>query len=226
VAISTTDRVAIFGRTGSGKTTLLKRLLNGTVFPGATPVPRFAVLDPKGRFTMSGVPVRKKFDEKEFDKLGGRVIYRSPIFGRDEMAWYDNLTMQLLRMGHVLIVNDEVSFVSKAYPTSPGLARALRTGRELGVGMINLTQKPTRIAGEILSESEHFVIFQLQYDRDRKKVIEFTGNAVGKEMDRLEDNALGLEHDAVYFNVKSRAIHRIHQPARVGKAVMTAAATA
>src|SRR6516162_3301388 len=141
--IGTSDRVGIFGRTGSGKTTLVKKVL----LPRVT---RWAVLDPKHEFTFPGAKVRRKHDSRP-----DMVIYRAPEFGAAEMPWYDDVVRRVMDEGKRLIVVDEAYFVTKSNPTSPGMARAMRMGRSKGTGVWLLTQSPTRVPHEMLSQTDH-----------------------------------------------------------------------
>jgi hypothetical protein len=186
--IGTADRAAIFGRTGSGKTTLVRdRLLRG--------VRRYAVIDPKHEFVIPGAAVRYKYDPRP-----QHVIYRYPSPGDPgEMAWYNDLILRIFNAGRRLIVIDETHFVTKANPTSAGVARAMRMGRSKGVGVWLLTQSPTRVPHEMLSQTEHLFIFHLQHTGDQKRVIQLVGKQIVPYMERF--TRPGHKHDFLYHNV-------------------------
>jgi hypothetical protein len=51
----------------------------------------------------------------------------------------------------------------------------LTRGRELGIGMWSASQRPSGLAQIILSESNHYIIFDLNMPQDRKKLAEVSG---------------------------------------------------
>ena len=185
--IKTEDRVGIFGRTGSGKTTLVKNVL-------LPRVNRWAVLDPKHEFTYPGAVIRRKHDARP-----ERVIYRAPEFGPNEMPWYDDIVARIMAEGRRLIVVDEAYFVTKSNPTSPGMARAMRMGRSKGTGVWLLTQSPTRVPHEMLSQTDHIFLFHLQHVGDQERVVQLVGKHILPYMQR--QTRMGHKHDFIYHHV-------------------------
>jgi hypothetical protein len=196
--IGTADRVGIFGRTGSGKTTLVRHVL-------LPRVARFAVLDPKHEFVFPGAKIRRKHDARP-----DRVIYRAPEFGAAEMPWYDDVVLKILAEGKRLIVVDEAYFVTKANPTSPGMARAMRTGRSRGTGVWLLTQSPTRVPHEMLSQTEHLFIFHLQHVGDQERIVQLVGKHIVPHMANL--TRPGHKHDFIYHNISEHRTIYYNQP--------------
>jgi hypothetical protein len=197
--IGTADRAAIFGRTGSGKTTLVRdRLLRG--------VRRYAVIDPKHEFVIPGAAVRYKYDRRR-----QHVIYRYAHPGDPgEMQWYNDLILRIFNEGNRLIVVDETHFVTKSNPTSPGIARAMRMGRSKGVGVWLLTQSPTRVPHEMLSQTEHLFIFHLQHAGDQERVVQLVGKHIIPLMAKLTQP--GHKHDFIYHQVSEHRTVYIRQP--------------
>jgi DNA helicase HerA-like ATPase len=198
--ISSNDRVGIFGRTGSGKTTLVKRVL-------LPHVRQWAVLDPKHEFTFPEARVRQKYDAKP-----EKVIYRAPEFGPGEKLWYDDIVARVMEEGKRLIVVDEAYFVTNSNPTSPGMARAMRMGRSKGTGVWLLTQSPTRVPHEMLSQTDHIFLFHLQHLGDQERVIQMIGKHIVPMMHRL--TLPGHKHDFLYHNIAEHRTIYYHQPYR------------
>jgi DNA helicase HerA-like ATPase len=190
------DRLFFAGRTGSGKTTLAKGLLNG--------VAKFVVIDPKHTFTMSGIPTKPHFD-KNLD----RQIVRVPMYDKRkdkrrtaEMERFADVINDVWKAGNRVLYIDELTLVTRPRPLLPELAKAIRTGRERGLGVWTGSQRPTEIPSEVFTESEHIFVFQLGYMRDRMKVTHFTTDAIYRVMEGLRG------HSFAYYNVRDNRMER------------------
>lgn len=163
------EHVFFGGMTGSGKTTLATRYLIA--------YQNVVVIDPKWRFKwpaaeiQDGKPVPIFHDFKTMArKLGaGRAIYRPGKDGLRPEA-IDELYDWILRRGETVVVSDET------YPLTPGgqitesHQACLTRGRELGVGVWSLSQRPTWLSNFCISEAAHVFMFRLRLEADRKKV--------------------------------------------------------
>lgn len=202
--ISTNDRAAIFGRTGTGKTHLVKHRL----LPG---VRRFAIADPKGEFTFPGAVIRTKHDPKP-----DKVIYRSPVFGRFEKPYWDDLFHRIFEEeGKRLLVVDETHFVTRANPTSEGLARFMRMGRSKGKGVWLLTQSTAYVPHEMRSQTEHVFVFHMQDEADLERIAHYIGKDSLKLMQRFTKP--GHEHDFIYYHTPRHKRIYYHQPYTAGR---------
>lgn len=168
IQIKSNERIFVTGKTGSGKSVLVKNLL----------IPQlnsFVVYDYKHEIEYPGA--EKFFRLADFKENPGRheIIYR-PSTGSE--AEFDGLCRQVYSRGRNVLILDEV-----ADHTAPGrIARyhdlIMRLGRSRGVGIINCTQRPIGVHNNILSQSEHFFIFALPLEGDRKKLAGFCGPRV------------------------------------------------
>lgn len=190
------DRVFIVGTTGSGKTHLCTILL--------ARLPWVVVLDPKHQFHLprgrnrrngepnalvtSNLTVASKWD----DPLP--IIYRPSVAeckqGCDEFwdwIWYRKQT---------IVYVDEVMAVSPSVNMPYGYMRCVQMGRSAGIGVWSATQRPARIPQNLISESEHYIAFELRNPRDLRRVADFTDPII--EADRARD------HDFWYYDVRKR----------------------
>ena len=179
--IKSSDRCCFFGRTGSGKTTLAKSLLRGAR--------RWVVFDPKHTFEEPGGKVVKRPERRL-----ARQIVRVPF--RDEQYHWQAALHSVWRMGRRILYIDEVNIVNPSRTVvSEELGRAIRTGRERGLGVWSASQRPKDIPSVVFTEAEHFFIFRLQYEADREKVASFTGERILPLLEGLRG------HQFVYYNV-------------------------
>lgn len=191
ITIRASDRVCFFGRTGSGKTTLARAFLRA--------VPRFVVLDAKHTFRMRNVPI-----SSEYNRFRARQVVRLPYDAED----WEGVMRRIWRRRRTLLYVDETTLVNEAYGSrlSPQLGRAIRTGRELGIGVWIGSQRPKDIPSAIFTEAEHFFIFQLNWHEDRKKVVSFTNTDLMDDLERLHG------HQFLYYSVLENRWMRAELP--------------
>lgn len=176
------SRVAVIGKTGSGKTFLSEYLLRN--------VGRLVVFDVKGnlknRFGL--VDYSAKLWRRFMRGEKFRVRITAPIGKNvDLVNLYDEYFRQIYDTGDCIVYIDEVYGVTGgANYLAPYLTALYTRGRELGVGIVACTQRPTFIPNFILTESEYFFVFRLQLESDRKKIENIVGSSV--EIPRKDTN--------------------------------------
>lgn len=186
IRIGKQDRVAIFGTTGSGKSYRAMHLLAG--------YPRVAVLDPKFDFDLPGAVEVGRYDPK-LKKQVFRPYEKRPINEQTE-DFLDQLWQYRLPG---IVYADEVNDLSSGPRSfSPAWNRIIRQGRRLGVCAWSASQRPTDVPSTIFTESQHFFIFALAWENDRKKVESFTGDDVARLVDGLQ------EFECVYYDKRTR----------------------
>jgi DNA helicase HerA-like ATPase len=172
---------------GSGKTTLATTLLRG--------VRRWAILDPKHTIRIEGVKIRGTFAKRD-----ARQIIRAPFPAED----YETPLLAAYHDRNRVVYVDETTLVNTAGSRlSPALGRVIRTGRELGVGCWLGSQRPKDIPSAVFTEAEHFFVFQLTWEEDRKKVGAFTTDKVLDLIGTLRG------HEFVYYNVLTNTVKKL-----------------
>lgn len=182
------ERIALIGKTGTGKTTLGKAYAAG--------FQNVLVLDTKGTFEWSGVPIYTEFDKfrKETDEQSGRFIYRPKDIEMNG-DFMDSFFEYAYKRKNTVVYVDELAQVAEMIGgdgISPNWQNIMQRGRELKVGIFNSTQRPKSIPLMALSEAEHTFCFRLKLEDDRKRVAEFMGRVVLDT--RLKD------HGFIYMN--------------------------
>lgn len=162
---SYTERAVIVGKTGSGKTTLARALLQSRPF--------VVIYDAKGLLRWPDYVRYVTLEECIASKLH-RMIYAPR---HEELAdidpTYVNRFFQwvYLRANTTLYV-DEVYSVCNRGEIPRYYHACLTRGREFNISTFSSTQRPKQIPAVVLSESEHYYVFQLILPQDRQRVRE------------------------------------------------------
>lgn len=169
IAVNGNDRIAIFGQTGSGKTFFARHLLRG--------VKRLVVLDPKGtlggasgwRLAEWSAATRRKLLKGQPVRV--RVPY--PLDGN-----WDDVLWDVYNAGNVVLYVDEMYGVVPIGKRAPIPLNAIYTrGRELGIGVTAVSQRPAWIPREMVSESSWIFAFRLLQLEDRIRLKSIMGDA-------------------------------------------------
>lgn len=185
-AIRSSDRACFFGATGSGKTTLMRAYLQS--YAG-----RYAVLDAKHTFRVPGAEVVPEFDPRKRAEVVRDRVERS-----DGQMW-ERALYGAWKQRNRLVCVDEITMVNRTRGDADyWFGTVVRTGRERNVGMLLGTQRPALIPTICYTEAQHFFVFSLQWKDDRKKVAEFTGDAMLSLLAQIEG------HQFVYYKVGTK----------------------
>lgn len=168
------QRILVVGRTQSGKTTLVKQLVGG--------YSSLVVIDPKRRFELPGVVVvdrDPRLFAQTWPQRHRRVVYR-PDPNAERSADAGLVIRRVLRYGRTALVIDEAMALCTQGWIQPDYKNAITQGAELLVPVYSLTQRPVGVHNVLLTEAEHFFVFDLQSATDRDKVADFVGDGAGE----------------------------------------------
>lgn len=171
------EHVFIAGRTGSGKTWAARKYLAG--------YENVVALDTKGTLTWPEAGedltlVTRLNDIPEVET--GKIIYR-PDWQELEDEYYNRFFRWIYQRRNTIVWIDEVMSICPNPFKIPDYYKACLTrGRELGIGVWSLTQRPSGIPQVIMSEATHYLIFNLTMPQDRVKIVEMTGATEIMEM--------------------------------------------
>lgn len=175
------QRWSCCGKTGTGKTVWEKWWL-AHWYAGGWPI---LVIDIKRKFA----PLDELAREPELATLehpysidgsaqlipGCRVmVYHPSIPGwKDERL--NNLLLQVLARGNMVVAFDEVNGVADESHQPLGMLLLLTQGRESDIPTLCCFQKPVRIPVDLLEQSEWWAVFRVNTPRYRDKLVEMTG---------------------------------------------------
>lgn len=129
-----------------------------------------------------------------------RLLHYRPHPLHQTVSDYDAIYKWAYRRHNILVYTDE-TYLTMHHTTSPDWQRAIVTcGRELGVGAIFATQRPSGIDLRVYTESEHKVCFYLAHQDDRRRMAQEMGPVV--MTDPVEVS--GRRHAFWHWNSNSR----------------------
>lgn len=177
ISLRTNERVFITGKTGSGKTFLSRYLTRSC--------PRLVVLDGKavlGSWDLAPwTPEGRDLLRDGSSPVRMRVTIPDPK--TDPAPFWNDVMYECYQGGNVTVYIDELYMVAPPGKPAPPLLWGLYTrGRELGIGVWGCSQRPAWLPLFTMSEAEHFFSFRLQMDDDRKRMAEFMGKEVFREI--------------------------------------------
>ena len=162
------QRMMIVGASGTGKTTLAREILRN--------YGRVLVIDPKCTYgDKKGEPgftlVRSPRQLRSLNQGHTHIQFR-PGEDHQTLVAYNEVYEWAYRQGQrgvgYMVYTDEVYLVMAGSSSPKWLTNCITCGRELGVGMINGSQRPIGVDRRIFTESETFVAFRLMHEDDAK----------------------------------------------------------
>lgn len=173
------DRTLIVGKTGSGKTYASKLLLSK--------YPRVLYLDGLHRLDLE-VSTLEQAQEQMSEDVFQVCVDDNDIFTELVDSHFDT--------GGFVIYIDEVYSICPPQKATPEIINRIWTrGRGNNIGAWAATQRPSWLPLFLLSESEHYLIFKLQLEEDRKRMSKIVGP---KALQTIKD-----EHGFNYFCPRS-----------------------
>lgn len=154
------DRITLVGPTGCGKSTFGRQLTGMLAARGRDVV----WLDPKRTAALADVPAVSIAD-LDRPQLGE---VRIPVnLGKDGTAreHAEQILAACFRRGRVIVGIDELSMIATANRIGPALGMCYTAGREPGVAVVAVTQRPSRIPIVSLDQAEHLIVWHM---RNRK----------------------------------------------------------
>lgn len=171
--ISSSDRVLATGKTGSGKTYLMRHL--------AARTKRVIILDSKGRLDDWNAEDYSRDAVQRFIRGDDiRLRYRADKDTDASDLWEDAIHTAWSAERCIVYIDELYAVIPPGTRVSPGLAALWTRGREYGIGVWCCTQRPAWVPLFALSESDHFFMFRLTLDEDRKRMAAFMGAEVLK----------------------------------------------
>lgn len=191
------DRAFVGGPTGSGKSLVGKWLVRRietapAIIYDTKREPEFLTL-PKARL----VTEWDRIDEAIEDGVTEYVIFRPDRYIATNPAKLDEFLMEHLeRFPRIGAVLDEGYRFHNNGRAGPGLTSLMTEGRSNGITAIVMSQRPAWISLFVLTEAQHFYLFDLAHDDDKKRI--------GKVIPGYEDLPDPPEFHFYYYSRKTK----------------------
>jgi hypothetical protein len=210
IRIERDQRALVVGRTGSGKSELVRALLADEKW--------IAVVDPKRDFWLpdevevdSPADFRRALDEQVRAEPYKPIVYRpTPELLMDSGA-YDAIFRAVWERKNTRLYVDEVYRVLRGMQATPYYNALITQGRGLGISVIQSSQRPARIPVELLSESEHYIMFELRWEDDVDRMASLMGEAV--------EEPLTTEYSFYYHYIRRPGVntYQLERPYRAAQ---------
>jgi hypothetical protein len=207
IQVRTDERIVVTGGTGTGKTTFVRKFLYPRIPVDHTVV----VVDPKrdaiwcdledtgwsGKYLTDLKP-----GERSAFRFGGSITQQEETRGLAHNKRFDSFVEFCFRRGNILLIMDEsATMFTGPYSMTPNMSRVIREGRQRGIGIWWLTQRPSNIPTIILTEAQCAAVFNLQYKGDRVKV----GQAFGDQLEEKPDQTSDQDIPHKFWWVRNQA---------------------
>lgn len=176
--IRASERVALVGKTGSGKTTLALYLTKS--------LSRLVVFDPKGTLWVPEWRL-EDWSKEGLQRLAEGESVRLRIPAPLNNNWEPYFT-EIFSIGNCVVYIDEVYGIVPPGAKPGAMFTAMYTrGRELNIGVIAATQRPTWVPLFVLSEAEWLFVFRLQLQADRNRMAEIGGPELQEPIPAIDE---------------------------------------
>lgn len=202
IEIERDERLFFTGKTGSGKTEAILYL--------ASHYPDVVVLDNKGLFgtdrrtrefwvAKHGYGLCTDLDDIHVVAEDYRkIIFRPPVElesnQNDFRECMDAFFWWIYQRENTICIVDEATAVCTSSFILPGHNALMKRGRELNIGCWNASQQPVNCHNTLISEADHYFMFQVALQSHRDKMAGFTGEIVRNKFPR------GYEYHSYYYN--------------------------
>ena len=194
INIKCNDRVSIFGRTGSGKTYfiiyfLLKYLKRQyrTVF--------FDIKDEvKGQIDYD-IKINNISELDNYfitNQKKDLILFIPKTTDVDE---FNDFCKIIYKQGDIIVIIDEVSYYATQFKIESWHRELIVRGRSRNIGLGQVSQRPRGISNYIISETNHFILYQLVLKNDIDKLSTMI------PMDILNQVYTLTDYKYLYYNI-------------------------
>lgn len=182
VNIKDSEHVFICGGTGSGKSVLADVYTAGM----SETVIKIDIKDDTFARRRDGDPLwRGLVENQDFEVVYSleavkqsefnKIIYVPP-FEEQNQETYNDLAQYVYTEGNMRLWIDELMLFTEGAQRYPAFLKAiLVSGRSRRATVIMCTQRPMGIPALCIANSQHFFVFSMNNDQDRKKLADVTG---------------------------------------------------
>ena len=158
----------IAGQNGTGKSYLSRQLLPDNS--------ALAIIDPKGMYEYDHNI--KSYDNvsKLIKSRSKRFIYRPNQSSIRDYGAYNDLLLHCYNLGNIFLYIDEIIPLLNRRTEPHDLQTCYQLGRQKGVTILTVSQRPKLIPGYLVSEAQKYFTFTLTKKADRDVIADSIGD--------------------------------------------------
>lgn len=168
--------IYICGMRKVGKSYMLEHLAKGfknyVVYDGAT-----------HQHANMGTVVRTEQEFVNQLKAGTQRIVCQPY--ADSQDLFDKFCKHIWEKGNTVLMVEELGNYCDSYSASSHFDMISRVGRNRGIGIIALNQRPSRIWNNFVALIDHWIIFRTELPRDVSFLAEYIGSQKAESLKNL-----------------------------------------
>ena len=218
-------RVAVLGKTGSGKTVTGARLAEGLIQGGL----QLLIFDSEGDYTtltkVSRVRVKVFKEGLDDDKIGFivRAMIEYPLSvvvnlrsafpkERDRIMMsfmsklWNEIDSQSLKVGVVVYIDEAHQIIPQSRPSNMALLmlteQIAKQGRKRGVGLVILSQRPSEVQKNVLSQCDYKFLHRVDSPNDIdafSEMLNFRGRSNAENRELVQDEIMKLAKGQCYY---------------------------
>lgn len=188
MTLKSTNVMYLCGMRAVGKSTLLSALMDE--------MPRFVIYDGSThQHGDKGIVVRNATELDRAMKSGEKRIICQPWQDNEEV--FDTFCRVVWENGNCHLAVEEIGNYLDSFKCPVYADMIIRVGRNKGIGMTGINQRPARIWNNFIALTDHWFIFKTTLPRDVKFICEYIGDDKEQILKELPD------HYFIYMSAKT-----------------------
>lgn len=166
----------ICGKRQTGKSYMLEHIAKG--------FPKYVIYDGATHQHQNMGVVVRKIEEfiAELDKGTPHIVCQPYTDGQEI---FDKYCKEIWKRGNMVLMIEELGNYCDSFSASEYFDMITRVGRNRGIGIIALNQRPSRIWNNFVGLIEHWIIFRTELPRDLKFLEEYIGEQRAESLKAL-----------------------------------------
>lgn len=187
------ETALIAGRRHTGKTTLLRYILKN--------LSRWVIVDILRQYSDLGIVKNEVSDVLDLLLAGGNRVVYQPVSNLKEN--FQELCRRILtEVGNITIAIEEADRIANKWrPLDPSVYDLVHLGANANVGYIAITRRTANLQSDFISQSIHYFIFRMVWDRDLEALRDSLGDKINLSRTLQDYHCIYVNSDTGEYNL-------------------------